>query len=126
MSENIKLAELKGYLTAKVDEYDRIRECNPAAHVSAKKVADDFNKLLEIVIDMQQQEEVEFVLNENSISRDKELEQCCEIFAEVEQNLHKQIQDQKEEIKFYRQKIQQMGEELNKRSLDKYVGCKHE
>jgi len=49
VSENLKLAELKGYIMAKVDEYDAI---NPDCKISAKRVADDFYRVLEIVIDM--------------------------------------------------------------------------
>ena len=50
------LAELKGYVTAKVNDY---RSKNQKEYVPAGKVAEEFDILLDIIIDMQGQKEQE-------------------------------------------------------------------
>jgi len=117
MQESLKLAELKGYLTAKVDEYDKAQEFNPDCRISAKRVSDDFDRLLEIVIDMQGRSEDESPIR-CLRKRIVELEESCRNFGEVENNLHKKIREQEEEIKYYRHKIQLMQDVLDKRLLE--------
>ena len=50
MDGAVKLAELKGYVTAKVNDY---RSKNQIEYVPAGKVAEEFDILLDIIIDMQ-------------------------------------------------------------------------
>lgn len=54
MDGDLKLAELKGYVTAKVNDY---RSKNQKEYVPAGKVAEEFDILLDIIIDMQGQKE---------------------------------------------------------------------
>lgn len=54
MDGTLLLAELKGYVTAKVNDY---RSKNQKEYVPAGKVAEEFDILLDIIIDMQGQKE---------------------------------------------------------------------
>lgn len=96
MQEALKLAEVKGYLTAKVDEYSKYPECK----VSSRRVAEDFYKILEIVIDMQQQDEAELISSDaayeariTSLKRKiRDFEETCRDNSELIDNQSKKIQ----------------------------------
>ncbi len=62
MSESVKLAELKGYVTAKVDQYtDMANTC--ARSISIDRVITDMENILDLIIDMQGQKEKKTQLN---------------------------------------------------------------
>lgn len=60
MDGTLLLAELKGYVTAKVNDY---RSKNQIEYVPAGKVAEEFDILLDIIIDMQGHKEKKPQLN---------------------------------------------------------------
>lgn len=81
------LAELKGYITARIDAYDGIKgiiKCVPT-----EEVIFNLSRLIEIIEDMQGMESanVEVALRRHIT----ELEESCENMCEVERNLNRKI-----------------------------------
>lgn len=65
MKESLALAELKGYITAKVDQYTEMATC--VKSISIDRVITDMNNILDLIIDMQGQKAVtEFSLETDS------------------------------------------------------------
>ena len=56
MKESLALAELKGYITAKVDQYTEMAN-TCVKSISIDRVITDMNNILDLIIDMQGQKE---------------------------------------------------------------------
>ncbi|WP_139905647.1 hypothetical protein [Clostridium thermarum] len=92
MDGDLKLAELKGYVTAKVDEYSKIVTRTNNHWVSVVKVADDFSDLLEMIIDMLGQKDLE----EQTETADFNIDFTR--FTETLKNLNSRLQGRSEEM----------------------------